>query len=381
MTSANAHSIRVRATSGDYVVLCERGLLARAGKHIAALGTFSSVHVLTSPKVWRAVGRTMKQGLHAIPRLQVHLFSDREAAKNLKTVEAITRKLVRAGADRHALLIAVGGGVVGDVAGFVAASYLRGVSLVQVPTTVVAQVDSAVGGKTGVNLPEGKNLVGAFYPPRLVLVDPDALQSLPEREFRSGLAEVIKYGVIADAKLFAYLEEQMEEVLARGSGPLENIIRRAIGIKAEVVSKDERESGLREMLNYGHTFAHALESSTRYRRYQHGEAVAWGMMCAALLGHEVIQTPADDVARIIALVRCIGPLPAWPAVPARKLFAAMHADKKAKFGKVRFVLSPRLGQAKSYDGVAMEKAVCVLRFGPQFILQPKSTVELEKCHG
>jgi 3-dehydroquinate synthase len=381
MTSANAHSIRVRAASGDYVVVCERGLLARAGKHIAALGTFSSVHVLTSPRVWRAVGRMMKQGLHAIPGLQVHLFSDREVAKNLKTVEAITRKLVRAGADRHALLIAVGGGVVGDVAGFVAASYLRGVSLVQVPTTVVAQVDSAVGGKTGVNLPEGKNLVGAFYPPRLVLVDPDALQSLPEREFRGGLAEVIKYGVIADAKLFAYLEEQMEEVLARGSGPLENIIRRAIGIKAAVVSKDERESGLREILNYGHTFAHALESSTRYRRYQHGEAVAWGMMCAALLGHEIIQTPANDVARIIALVRCIGPLPAWPAVPARKLFAAMHADKKTKFGKVRFVLSPRLGQAKSYDGVPREKAVCVLRFGPQFILRPKSTVELKKCHG
>jgi 3-dehydroquinate synthase len=373
MTSANAHSIRVRAASGDYVVVCERGLLARAGKHIAALGTFSSVHVLTSPRVWRAVGRMMKQGLHAIPGLQVHLFSDREVAKNLKTVEAITRKLVRAGADRHALLIAVGGGVVGDVAGFVAASYLRGVSLVQVPTTVVAQVDSAVGGKTGVNLPEGKNLVGAFYPPRLVLVDPDALQSLPEREFRGGLAEVIKYGVIADAKLFAYLEEQMEEVLARGSGPLENIIRRAIGIKAAVVSKDERESGLREILNYGHT--------TRYRRYQHGEAVAWGMMCAALLGHEIIQTPANDVARIIALVRCIGPLPAWPAVPARKLFAAMHADKKTKFGKVRFVLSPRLGQAKSYDGVPREKAVCVLRFGPQFILRPKSTVELKKCHG
>jgi 3-dehydroquinate synthase len=381
MTSANAHSIRVRAASGDYVVVCERGLLARAGKHIAALGTFSSVHVLTSPRVWRAVGRMIKQGLHAIPGLQVHLFSDREVAKNLKTVEAITRKLVRAGADRHALLIAVGGGVVGDVAGFVAASYLRGVSLVQVPTTVVAQVDSAVGGKTGVNLPEGKNLVGAFYPPRLVLVDPDALQSLPEREFRGGLAEVIKYGVIADAKLFAYLEEQMEEVLARGSGPLENIIRRAIGIKAAVVSKDERESGLREILNYGHTFAHALESSTRYRRYQHGEAVAWGMMCAALLGHEIIQTPANDVARIIALVRCIGPLPAWPAVPARKLFAAMHADKKTKFGKVRFVLSPRLGQAKSYDGVPREKAVCVLRFGPQFILRPKSTVELKKCHG
>jgi 3-dehydroquinate synthase len=380
MKSANAHSIRVRAASGDYAVLCQRGLLARAGKHVAALGTFSSVHVLTSPKVWRAVGGTVKRGLSEIPRLQVHSFSDREAAKNLKTVEAIARKLVQAGADRQSLLIAVGGGVVGDVGGFVAASYLRGVSLVQVPTTVVAQVDSAVGGKTGVNLPEGKNLVGAFYPPRLVLVDPDVLKSLPEREFRGGLAEVIKYGVIADAKLFAYLEEQMEELLARWPEPLENIIRRAIGIKAEVVSKDERESGLREILNYGHTFAHALESSTRYRRYQHGEAVAWGMMCAALLGHEVIQTPADDVARIIALVRRIGPLPAWPAVPAKKLFAAMRADKKTKFGKVRFVLSPRLGQAKSYDEVAIEKAVCVLRFGPQFILRPKLTVELEKCH-
>jgi 3-dehydroquinate synthase len=380
MKSANAHSIRVRAASGDYAVLCQRGLLARAGKHVAALGKFSSVHVLTSPKVWRAVGGTVKRGLSEIPRLQVRSFSDRETAKNLKTVEAIARKLVQAGADRKSLLIAVGGGVVGDVVGFVAASYLRGVSLVHVPTTVVAQVDSAVGGKTGVNLPEGKNLVGAFYPPRLVLVDPDALQSLPEREFRGGLAEVIKYGVIADAKLFAYLEEQMEKVLARGPEPLENIIRRAIEIKAEVVSKDERESGLREILNYGHTFAHALESSTRYRRYQHGEAVAWGMMCAALLGHEVIQTPADDVARIIALVRRIGPLPAWPAVPAEKLFAAMRADKKTKFGKVRFVLSPRLGQAKSYDEVAIEKAVCVLRFGPQFILRPNLTVELEKCH-
>jgi 3-dehydroquinate synthase len=380
MTSANAHSFRVRAASGDYAVLCERGLLARAGKQIAALGKFSSVHVLTSPKVWRAVGRTVKRGLSKIPRLQVHSFADREAAKNLTTVEAIARKLVRAGADRHSLLIAVGGGVVGDVVGFVAASYLRGVSLVQVPTTVVAQVDSAVGGKTGVNLPEGKNLVGAFYPPRLVLVDPDALKSLPEREFRGGLAEVIKYGVIADAKLFAYLEEQMEEILARGPEPLEHIIRRAIRIKADLVSKDERESGLREILNYGHTFAHALESSTKYRRYQHGEAVAWGMMCAALLGHEVIQTPADDVARIIALVRRIGPLPAWPAVPAKKLFAAMHADKKTKFGKVRFVLSPRLGQAKSYDGVTNEKAVYVLRFGPQFILPPKLTVELQNCH-
>jgi 3-dehydroquinate synthase len=251
---------------------------------------------------------------------------------------------------------------------------------VQIPTTVVAQVDSAVGGKTAVNLPEGKNLVGAFYPPQLVLVDPEVLVTLPEREFRGGLAEVIKYGVIADAKLFGYLEERLDGILQREVAALEHIIRRSIEIKAEVVSKDEKESGLREILNYGHTFAHALESTTNYRKYQHGEAVAWGMMCAALLGHEVVKTRADDVARIIALVRRIGPLPSWPKVSPRDLFAAMHADKKTKFGKVRFVLSSRLGQAKSYDSVAEHKALCVLHFGPQLILCPTSSVESKKHH-
>jgi len=379
MRTADPYSIRVRAASGDYVVLCQRGLLAHAGKHIESLGKFSSVHVLTSPRVWQAVSHKVKRGFGRISDLQVHQFPDGEAAKNLRTVETMARKLVRAGADRRALLIAVGGGVIGDVVGFVAASYLRGVALVQVPTTVVAQVDSAVGGKTGVNLPEGKNLVGAFYPPRLVLVDSEVLKSLPDREFRGGLAEVIKYGVIADADLFTYLEAQMDEILSRHPAALEHIIRRSIEIKAAVVTKDEKESGLREILNYGHTFAHALESITNYRKYRHGEAVAWGMMCAALLGHEVVKTAADDVARIIALVRRIGPLPPWPSVSPAKLFAAMHADKKTKFGKVRFVLSPRLGQAKSYDGVPEQKAICVLRFGPQFVLRATPPVEFEKC--
>jgi 3-dehydroquinate synthase len=308
----------------------------------------------------------------------LHLFDDAEVAKNLKTVETIARKLVRRGADRKSLLIAVGGGVVGDIVGFVAASYLRGVALVQVPTTVVAQVDSAVGGKTGVNLPEGKNLVGAFCPPSLVMVDPEVLSTLPAREFRGGLAEIIKYGVIADAKLFAFLEQNMTRLLAREDRALEHVIRRSIEIKAHVVSHDERESGLREILNYGHTFAHALESATRYRKFQHGEAVACGMMCAALLGHEAIKTPADDVARIIALVRQIGPLPKWPSVPPNKLFGLMRADKKTKFGKVRFVLSPRLGQAKSYDDVTEKAAICVLRFGPRLILNPVTA--LGKCH-
>jgi 3-dehydroquinate synthase len=381
MKNVKPHTIRVRSSAGDYSVVCERGLLQRMPRQVAGLGEFSSIHILSSPKVWRAVGRSLRRDFDSRGAAKVHLFDDAESAKRLATVEKITRELVRSGADRKSLLIAVGGGVIGDVVGFAAASYLRGVALIQVPTTVVAQVDSAVGGKTGVNLPEGKNLVGAFYPPRLVLVDPEVLGSLPDREFRGGLAEVIKYGVIADADLFGFLEANIGELLKRQPAALEHVIRRSIEIKASIVTKDERESGLREILNYGHTFAHALESVTRYRRYQHGEAVAWGLMCAGLLGHQVVNAPADDVARLIALVRKMGPLPPWPEVGPGKLFDAMRADKKAKFGKVRFVLSPRLGRAKSYDDVPPGKALCVLRFGPQFLLRSSGAVALETCHG
>ena len=372
------HVIEVRSSAGDYCVLSVRGILRQAAEHITKLGKFSSVHVLSSPKVWRKIGARVRRGLALRSGANVHLFPDGEAAKNLATVEKITRDLVRAGADRGALLVAVGGGVVGDVAGFAAASYLRGVSLVHIPTTVVAQVDSAVGGKTGVNLPEGKNLVGAFYPARLVLVDPELLDTLPDREFRGGLAEVIKYGVIRNEALFSFLEENIEGILRRNPDAVELVIRESVAIKAAVVSEDERESSLREILNYGHTFAHALESSTHYRKYQHGEAVAWGMMCAALLGHEALGTPADDVARIIALVRRIGPLPPWPKIAPAKLLAAMQADKKTKFGKVRFVLSQKLGEAKTYDDVPPKKALSVLRFGPQFLLKGNAVGEMGK---
>jgi 3-dehydroquinate synthase len=370
MKSANSKAIRVRSSAGNYQVLCTKGLLRRAGPEITRLGKFSSVHVLSSPKVWRAMGKRVQAGLRGAHKPQVHLFNDGESAKNLRTVEAIARELVRAGADRKSLLIAVGGGVIGDVVGFAAASYLRGVALVQVPTTLVAQVDSAVGGKTGVNLPEGKNLVGAFYPPGLVLVDPEALGTLPDREFRGGLAEVIKYGVIADQKLFAYLEANMPQILRRDAGALEHIIRRSIEIKAKVVSEDERESGLREILNFGHTFGHALESATRYKRFQHGEAVAWGMMCAALLSHEAARANGDTVARIVALVRKIGPLPAWPDIAPRTLFTAMQSDKKARNGQVRFVLAPRIGHAASYDDVPQEAVLHILRCAPHFLVRP-----------
>jgi 3-dehydroquinate synthase len=365
MNSKLSTAIRVRSASGDYSVVCRRGLLRNLSREIKRLGEFSSVHIVSSPRVWRAVGTKFVSRA----KFRVHLFDDAESAKTLKSVEAISRELVCDGADRKSLLVAVGGGVVGDVVGFVAASYLRGIALVQVPTTVVAQVDSAVGGKTGVNLPEGKNLVGAFYPPRLVLVDPEVLSSLPAREFRGGLAEIIKYGVIADAKLFAFLEQNIKRILTRDTRALERVIRRSIVIKAHIVGQDERESGLREILNYGHTFAHALESVTRYRKFQHGEAVALGMMCAAILGHETVKTPPDEAARIISLVRQIGPFPDWPSLPPHQLFAAMRADKKTKFGRVRFVLSSRIGQAKTYDGIAEKSAISVLRMGPHLTLR------------
>lgn len=363
--AAKKKRIPVRSSAREYAVVFGSGILRRAAKEILALGRFSSVHIVSSPKVWRSVGKSIRRGLALANTRAVHLVNDDEAAKNLRTVEHLARSLSRSGADRKCLIIAVGGGVVGDVAGFVAATYLRGVALVHVPTTLVAQVDSALGGKTGVNLPEGKNLVGAFYPPLRVLADPDVLATLPPRQFRGGLAEVIKYGIIADPKLFAFLEKNFSAVLRRSPSALEYIIPRSVEIKARVVSKDERESGLREILNFGHTFGHALESVTRYRRYQHGEAVAWGMMAAALLGHEAGLTPADDVSRIVSLVRRLGPLPPWPRIPARAFIAAMRSDKKTRAGKLRFVLTPRIGTAQSYDDIPLDLVERVLLFAPQ----------------
>jgi 3-dehydroquinate synthase len=359
--------IVVKSSAGPYPVVAGAGVIRRAAQEIAALGRFSSVHIVSSAKVWRAAGKAVQRGLRLSKGSAMHLFDDAESAKNLRSVEQITRSLCRAGADRQSLVVAVGGGVVGDVAGFAAATYLRGVKLVHLPTTLVAQVDSSIGGKTGVNLPEGKNLVGAFYPPQLVLTDPELLRTLSDREFRGGLAEVIKHAVIADAEMFAFLEKEMERVLRRDPKVLGFLIPRNVQIKARVVSRDERESGLREILNFGHTFAHALESVTRYRRYQHGEAVAWGMIAAALLGHELGLMRADEVSRIVALIRRLGPLPPWPQVSPAALLNAMRSDKKTRSGVLRFVLASRIGEARSYDTAPIHTVERVLHFTPRLI--------------
>jgi 3-dehydroquinate synthase len=337
-------TINVRSSAGSYAVVCAQGALARARSLTSRRGETASSFVLSSPKVWRHCGQAIAARISGHAGSHPILFDDSESRKNLATVESIARQLIKARADRHATIIAVGGGVVGDVAGFAAATYLRGVRLVQIPTTLVAQVDSAIGGKTGVNLPEGKNLVGAFYPPKLVIADPELLATLPHREYRSGLYEVIKYGAIADPKLFAFLEEHMAAILRRDPKALAYIISRSIAIKADVVSKDEREGGLRQILNFGHTLGHALEAATRYRLFLHGEAIAWGMIAAAMMALSIDRLRLMDAFRIVRLVASVGPLPAIPRIPSAKLQSILAGDKKSRGGRVLWVFPRKIGK-------------------------------------
>jgi 3-dehydroquinate synthase len=337
--------IRIDSTRGRYVVVCSRGTVSRASELIGESGRRGEIFFLSSPRVWNYWGRKLTAKSRG-QRSATILFDDSELAKRLATVEKIARALVSLGADRDATLVAVGGGVVGDVAGFVAASYLRGVRLIHVPTTLVAQVDSAIGGKTGVNLPEGKNLVGAFYPPELVIADPDVLSTLPHRQYRAGLYEIIKYGVIADPALFRYLERNMLALLRRDRAALEYVIPRCIRIKAMVVGKDERESGLRQILNFGHTLGHALETATGYKKFLHGEAVGHGMIFATLLALAIGHLGVKDAARIIGLILSVGPLPRIPSLSNSELRSLMLSDKKVHAGEIGWVLPSVIGKAK-----------------------------------
>ena len=311
--------------------------------------------MLSSPRVWKHCGAAVLRNLREVSRERVILFDDREAAKRLSTVEGICRKLSRLHAERDVVLVAVGGGVVGDLAGFAAASYLRGVRVVHVPTTLVAQVDSAIGGKTGVNLPEGKNLVGAFLQPRTVIADPILLRTLAVRQFRSGIYEVIKYGVIGDAPLFDSLERKLDDLLRFDMSALEFVIERSVRQKARVVGEDERESGLRQILNFGHTIGHALEALTRYRRFLHGEAVAWGMLGATRIAVATGRLQEESASRIARLVVLCGELPSLPGFSSGKLLRAIAGDKKSRAGKVGWVLPRKIGTVEF--GVKVPDAV------------------------
>jgi 3-dehydroquinate synthase len=280
-------------------------------------------------------------------------LEDGEVYKNLAAIESILDGLVASGANRDTTVIALGGGVVGDIAGFAAACYMRGVDFIQVPTTLLAQVDSSVGGKTGVNHAQGKNLIGAFHQPRLVLIDTDTLQTLPERELQAGLAEVIKHGAIADAEFFTWLEARIDDLLACDSAALAHAVQRSCEIKAEVVAEDEREAGRRAILNFGHTFGHAIEHCQGYGEWLHGEAVAAGMVMAAGLSNI-----DDETRRRIGLLIERAGLPVYPPpVGAARMRAAMGLDKKVQGKKLRFVLLDRLGHAyvtSDYDEARLD---------------------------
>ena len=281
---------------------------------------------------------------------------DGEEHKTLETVARVLDELVASHANRDATVVALGGGVVGDIAGFAAACYMRGVAFIQVPTTLLAQVDSSVGGKTGVNHEQGKNLIGAFHQPRLVLIDTDTLSTLPDRELKAGLAEVIKYGAITDHEFFGWLEANMGELLRKNPDALAYAIQRSCELKAEVVAEDEREAGRRAILNFGHTFGHAIENSLGYGEWLHGEAVAAGMLMAA----ELSNIGERDLKRLQNLVEAAG-LPACPpAIGAQKMLAAMVMDKKVQAKQLRFVLLRSLGDAhltSDYDASLLDRVL------------------------
>jgi len=314
--------------------------------------------IVSNTTVWPLYGAAVAQAVEAGGGNGTPvLMPDGEAYKTLAVFERLMEECVAAGLDRGSVIIGLGGGVVGDVAGFAAASYMRGIGLVHVPTTLLAQVDSAIGGKTGVNLSSGKNLVGAFYQPRAVYINWGTLASLPARELRAGYAEVIKYGMIADAVLFAQLERETPAIMAaRAQGctavpdVLGGIIRRCCEIKAQVVASDERESGLRAVLNYGHTFAHAIETLTHYRTYVHGEAVAIGMHAAASYACALGLCGAELVTRQRRLIEAAGLPVRMPRLDVDALLAAFGRDKKTRGGTLQFVLPEAIGRVRLVSG-------------------------------
>ncbi len=353
----------VTAAAGDYPVIVGAGALDDLPALLDAEGLGPDRVVVSSPTVWQHHGARfapLLQGQGRGRRLPV-LVPDGERAKTLQTVGRVFEALIKGGADRATVVIAVGGGVIGDLVGFAAAAYLRGVRLVHVPTTLLAQVDSAIGGKVGVNHALGKNLIGAFHPPRLVVADPTVLATLDRRELRAGLYEVIKYGVIASPSLFTRLLSDRDAIFAHDARTLTAIVSESAAIKAEVVSADERESGRRRTLNFGHTIGHALESVTEYRRFRHGEAIAHGMIGAAMLGARRGVTDAAVLVSLRELIGALGPLPTVTDLSTTAVAAATRRDKKVVAGTLHFVAATRLGATTDLTDVTPKQLKDTLR--------------------
>jgi 3-dehydroquinate synthase len=357
---SHPHPLRIdiAAPSRAYPVLVGSGTLAQLGTALDAAGFGPSRYVVSSPTVMGFWGELLHQ---VLPDSTPIVVPDGERHKTLGGVSRIYEALLKAGADRSAGLLTFGGGVIGDMGGFAAATYMRGIRLAHVPTTLLAQVDAAIGGKVGVNLPGGKNLVGAFYQPSVVVIDPEVLATLPRREFRAGLYEVIKYGVACDAALFGMVMRDLGPLTRRDTGALSPVIAACCRVKGEIVAGDERESGGRRVLNFGHTVGHALEAATKYRRLLHGEAVAYGMLAACAIACARGVLPAADRATVASAIAQLGPLPPVNDLSAAAQLEFMRHDKKVHEGRLHFVLPASVGVSQIVTDVSEDELLGALR--------------------
>lgn len=342
----------VETPQRTYNALVERDLLSRVHEFVPS--SAGKVFIVTTQDVWQLYGERISRSL--VDRAHhVLFFPGGEGRKRMSEVEALADQMIELGGDRSSIVIAMGGGIVNDLGGFLAAIFMRGIPVLQIPTTLLSQVDAAVGGKTGANLLSGKNLIGAFHQPLVVLIDPDVLETLPEREYRAGLYEIVKCGVIRSAELFRVLSEQSDKVLRHDPEIVDFIISESVRIKAEVVTADEREGDLRRILNFGHTIGHALEADTGYTHYLHGEAVAFGMKAATRLAGLLGMLQEKDVQNILNTVDLYGPIPDLPAtVLPENLLRRTASDKKTIKGSVHYVLPDSIGTVKIRSGIPDE---------------------------
>jgi len=362
-TLAPGETVIVDLGARSYPIWIGDGILPELGNRLRTLGLSGRVALISVPPVFDLYGAVARESLAGAGfEVCAEIVPDGEASKSVTRLSGLWDRLVEHRLERASPVLALGGGVVGDLAGFAAATYKRGVPFVQCPTTLLAQVDSSVGGKVAIDHPAGKNLIGAFHQPAAVLIDLATLRTLPRRELVAGLAEVIRSAVAFDAVFFAFLEGNLERLLALDPGVLRHAVASCCRIKAEVVAEDERETGgRRSLLNLGHTFAHALETLTGYATYRHGEAVGWGIARAARLALRLGRCGEDDVARQESLLRRAGLPVDDPSPDPEAMIAAMAHDKKAAGGKVRFVLTEKVGSANIYEGIPLEILKGVLR--------------------
>ncbi len=357
----SSSTLTVGIRDRGYPIHIGRGLISQVGE-LLDVNEGARAVVVTNALVASHYAKQLTSGLRARgAQIDVVMLPDGEAHKNWATLEDLLTRLLELRIERSALLIALGGGVIGDLAGFAAAIYQRGIPFIQIPSTLLAQVDSSVGGKTGVNHPRGKNMIGAFWQPRAVIIDTDCLATLPERELRAGMAEVIKYGAIRDIDFFDWIERNVDALLAKEPSALEHAIRRSCEIKAEIVAADERETGERALLNFGHTFGHAIEAAQGYGAWLHGEAVAAGMVCAARLSEGVCGLDRMETLRLHRLIAATGLPTEAPKLADAEWLDLMRRDKKVQSGAMRFVLIDRLGHALVRSDVADDDVLKAVR--------------------